>query len=259
MIDATSLRASVSVATHALRAGRRRDAVRRAIASAARAGDADLLLALFERRDVPAGVSVDVVAEAAALGHVHAVMLLLSLAGSPDHVEAALASAIHAGNAAVVVALLRSADRPALDRDLDGVLPLTAAVRHADVVDVLLQGGAPADARDDEALVEASRLGLLDSARLLLSRGANVHARRELPLLLAVRNGHADLLFVLLARSRPDPARRARLLMEAVRWTPDESYDRTARVLIDFGARPEPAELDAPRRLAASLGRPLAA
>lgn len=248
MIDTASLRASLSVAKEALRTGirHRRDASINAIAAAARAGDSELLKALLERPDAPAGVPVAVVAEAAALGHVEAVALLVAIGGSP---AVALASAIRAGRTATVRAILDAPHCP----------PLTAAVRHPAVLDALLQRGARASANDDEALVEACRLGLLESARLLLGRGANVHARRELPATLATRGGHADLLFVLLARSRPDPARRARLLMEAVRWTPDESYDRTARVLIDFGARPEPAELDAPRRLAASLGRPLAA
>ena len=56
-----------------------------------------------------------------------------------------------------------------------------------------------ADVHDGHALIEASRQGRIDVARLLLASGANVYAANSEALCEAVAQGHIDVVRLLLA------------------------------------------------------------
>lgn len=152
-----------------------------------------------------------------------------------------LASAIAAGRAKAVERVLARAG-PGLDltlEDDDGVLPLTAAVKATDpgIAAALLQHGAPSRARDDEALVTASRRGRVRAVRLLLDNGADVHARGERPLLEAARFGHANVVALLLVHGAvPLPG----IVREA---SGNAQSIAIVQLLVSFGARSPADEL----------------
>ncbi len=148
------------------------------------------------------GGSYEASLSSARLGDTRQLATLLERGIDPDTVDAQgntlLILAAREGHAATVGALLRF--RPRLGaRNLagDSALMLAALKGHEDIVDQLLEAGAPVDHEGWTALHYAAFEGHAGLVDKLLARKADVDARnpaQATALMLAARNGHAEVV-----------------------------------------------------------------
>jgi len=139
-------------------------------------------------------------------------------------VDARLAEAARAGETRKVKALLEKGAKPTSPVGADGATPVHLAVKHPEVLSILLEnGGKRAAAKPDAAgrtpLMAAVDAANAQSIKLLLDAGADVNARdREFgntAIRAAAFHGSPEIVKMLLAAGA-DPTLRGRMLLSAI-------------------------------------------
>jgi ankyrin repeat protein len=145
---------------------------------------------------------------------------------------------VRSKNFEIVGLLLRNGANPGIT-DLKGDAALHGAAEDSKMISLLLQHGAPIDARDSEGqtvLLRAVRLENLAIARLLLEKGANAGAADPTgDSALHLAAGHSEMAKLLLANGAPVDAKGSEeqtVLFRAVRLRSLE----TAELLLKNGA-----------------------
>eukprot|EP00667_Euglena_gracilis_P001738 EG_transcript_1736 len=190
------------------------------LCAAARQGVPEVAQALLQARAYPNvadGMGRTPLMEAAALGHVGLVAVLLEAKADPQLAPrsqphpCALASAAALGHARTVAALLRArADPDQRDREGQSCVFAAAAAGHVEPLRLLLEGNGDPDLprADGWTPLYAALAGWhRHAAHLLLQRGARPDCplpTERSPLLIAVLKGYPEVVDQLLAR-RADP------------------------------------------------------
>jgi hypothetical protein len=102
-------------------------------------------------------------------------------------------------------------------------------------INELLDRGADIHANNDNALQWSAGCGYVEVVRLLLDRGANIHASNDQALRCSAENGHLEVVRLLLDRGANIHADND----EALRWSAyngDNGHLEVLRLLLDCGA-----------------------
>jgi ankyrin repeat protein len=164
-------------------------------------------------------------------GHLEVVRLLLDRSSHQFAVwrYEALHTAVRHNHPEVARLLV---ERGAAASSVNLALLRAAGQGRAEMVRLLLDGGADIHTQEDAALCLAVTAGSLEVVGLLLDRGANVHARVNRALLLAARAGSEAMVHLLLERGADIRAGGSMVLFPAV----EMRNPRMANLLLERGA-----------------------